>query len=113
MRAIGLRSEDLLLAAWNVVGVPIVALSGLSPILALGDAPDPAAGIIQLVAVLGAIVAVARDRPARLPSPRPSAPMPGWRSTARWSGPWRSCRDRPRRTLVSVSTGSSSAARSS
>jgi hypothetical protein len=59
MRAIGLRSEDLLLAAWNVVGVPIVAVSGLSPILALGDAPDPAAGIVQLVAVLGAIMAVA------------------------------------------------------
>jgi hypothetical protein len=59
MRSIGLRAEDLALAAWNVAGVPIVAISGLAPILALGDAPNPAAGIIQLLAVVGAIVAVA------------------------------------------------------
>jgi hypothetical protein len=59
MRALGLRSEDVLLAGWNAVGMPLVAVSGLSPILALGHAPDPMAGIVQLVAVLGAIVAVA------------------------------------------------------
>jgi hypothetical protein len=57
--AVGLRAEDLLLAAWNVAGVPIVAASSLAPVLSLGDAPDPAAGLIQLLAVLGAIVAVA------------------------------------------------------
>lgn len=59
MRPIGLRTEDLLLAAWNAFGVPLVAVSALGPALALGDAPDPGAGIIQLVAVIGAIVAVA------------------------------------------------------
>jgi len=59
MRAFGLRIEDVLLAAWNAAGVPLVATAGLSPIITLGDAPDPVAGLIQLVAVLGAIVAVA------------------------------------------------------
>lgn len=59
MRTLGLRIEDLLLAAWNAAGVPIVALSGLSPIVELGDAPDPVAGTVQLVAVLLALVAVA------------------------------------------------------
>lgn len=59
MRALGLRTEDLLLAAWNAAGIPILAAGSLSPILALGDAPDPVAGVVQLVAVIGAIVAIA------------------------------------------------------
>jgi hypothetical protein len=59
MRAFGLRAEDLLLAAWNAAGVPLVATAGLAPVISLGDAPDPVAGAVQLLAVLGAIVAVA------------------------------------------------------
>lgn len=54
-----LSAEDVLLVAWNVVGVPFVATTALAPALSLGDAPDPAAGLIQLLAVVGAVVAVA------------------------------------------------------
>jgi hypothetical protein len=63
MRALGLRIEDLLLAGWNLAGVPIVAAGSLAPILALGDEPNAPAGAVQLLAVAGAIVAVA-TRPA-------------------------------------------------
>ncbi len=59
MRALGLRAEDLLLAGWNLAGIPALAAGGLAPILALGDSPDTVAGIVQLVAVIGAIVAIA------------------------------------------------------
>jgi hypothetical protein len=55
----GLRIEDLLLAGWNTVGVPLVAGGALAPAISLGDAPDPVAGVIQLGAILGALVAVA------------------------------------------------------
>ena len=58
-----LAAEDLALAAWNVAAVPLVALSGLGQIVRLGDSPDLAAGVVQLVAVIGAIVAIA-TRPA-------------------------------------------------
>jgi hypothetical protein len=71
MRLIGVRTEDLLLAAWNAVGVPLVALSALRPALTLGDAPDPAAGIVQLLAVAGAIVAVATRPTGSIPSDVP------------------------------------------
>jgi hypothetical protein len=57
----GIRAEDLLLAAWNAVGVPLIGAGALAPLLGLGegDRPDPIAGFLQLVAVLGAIVAIA------------------------------------------------------
>jgi hypothetical protein len=57
----GIRAEDLLLAAWNAVGVPLIGAGALAPLLGLGegDRPDPSAGILQLAAVLGAIVAIA------------------------------------------------------
>jgi hypothetical protein len=71
VRARGLRIEDLLLAGWNAAGVPIVATTALGPILSLGDAPDPIAGIIQLGAVLGALVAVATRPTGSVPSPEP------------------------------------------
>jgi hypothetical protein len=71
VRTLGLRGEDLLLAAWNAGGVPLVAASGLAPILALGDAPHPLAGIVQLLAVVGAIVAIATRPSDANPTPRP------------------------------------------
>jgi hypothetical protein len=71
MRPLGLRIEDLLLAAWNLVGVPLIALSALAPALTLGDAQDPVAGIIQLVAVVGLIVAVATRPTGSIPSDIP------------------------------------------
>lgn len=67
----GLRIEDLLLAGWNAVGVPIVVAGGLAPAISLGDAPDPIAGIIQLGAVLGALVAVATRPTGSIPSAEP------------------------------------------
>ena len=67
MKALGIRGDDVLLAAWNAAGVPIVAASALAPILTLGDAPDTLAGAVQLVAVAGAIVAIA-TRPAGVPA---------------------------------------------
>ncbi|MGZ8513238.1 MAG: hypothetical protein ACXWWL_07345 [Candidatus Limnocylindria bacterium] len=63
MRAVGLRAEDLVLATWNVVGVPVVAAGALAPILALGDESNALAGWVQLAAVLAAIAAIA-TRPA-------------------------------------------------
>jgi len=73
MRPLGLRAEDLLLAAWNAAGVPLVAMAGLGPIVALGDAPDPVAGVVQLLAVVGAIVAVATRPTGSLPVAEPLA----------------------------------------
>jgi hypothetical protein len=71
MRPIGLRTEDLLLAVWNAIGVPLVAISALAPALTLGDEPNPAAGIVQLVAVFGMIVAVATRPTGSIASPEP------------------------------------------
>ena len=71
MRPTGLRTEDLLLAAWNAVGVPLVAVSVLGPVLTLGDEPDPVAGLVQMLAVLGAIVAVATRPTGSIPSAEP------------------------------------------
>jgi len=58
-----LAAEDFALAAWNAAGIPLLSASSLGPMLQLGDAPNPGAGIVQLVAVIGAIVAIA-TRPA-------------------------------------------------
>jgi hypothetical protein len=66
VKARGIGAEDLLLAAWNAVGVPLVGAGALAPLLGLGDEPDPIAGIVQLLAVLGAIVAIA-TRPSGEP----------------------------------------------
>jgi hypothetical protein len=71
MRPIGLRTEDLLLAAWNAVGVPLVTLTVLGPVLALGDEPNPVAGIVQLIAVFGMILAVATRPTGSIASPEP------------------------------------------
>jgi hypothetical protein len=64
-----IAAEDVALAVWNAGGVPLLAVGSLGPIFQLGDAPDPVAGWIQLLAVIGAIVAIA-TRPAgtKLPS---------------------------------------------
>jgi hypothetical protein len=59
VRALGLRIEDLLLVGWNLAGVPLVVVGTLAPILSLGDEPNAGAGAVQLLAVLGAIVAIA------------------------------------------------------
>jgi hypothetical protein len=69
--ALALRLEDLLLAAWNAAGVPIVAATAMAPVLALGDSPNPAAGVIQLLAVLGAIAAVATRPTGSISIPAP------------------------------------------
>jgi hypothetical protein len=58
-----LRLEDAAIAGWNALGVPLVALSALKPVIELGAEPNVAAGIIQLAAVVAAIVAIA-TRPA-------------------------------------------------
>jgi hypothetical protein len=58
-----LRVEDAAIAGWNALGVPLVALSALKPVIELGAEPNVAAGIIQLAAVIAAIVAIA-TRPA-------------------------------------------------
>jgi hypothetical protein len=71
VRTLGLRGEDLLLAAWNAGGVPLVGASALAPILTLGDAPDPVAGAVQLLAVVGAIVAIATRPSGAIPTPAP------------------------------------------
>lgn len=72
MNTRALRAEDLLLAAWNVVGIPLVAVSALAPVLAAGGEPSTPAGLLQLASVAGAIVAIA-TRPAGVPAPRPDA----------------------------------------
>lgn len=71
MRPTGLRTEDLLLAAWNAVGVPLITVSVLGPVLTLGDETNPVAGLVQLLAVLGAIVAVATRPTGSIASPEP------------------------------------------
>jgi len=58
-----LRVEDAAIAGWNALGVPLVALSALKPVIELGAEPNVLAGILQLVAVIAAIVAIA-TRPA-------------------------------------------------
>lgn len=68
LKGLPLALEDLALAGWNLAAVPLLALSGSAPILKLGDAPDPVAGWIQLLAVLAAIVAIA-TRPSGTPLP--------------------------------------------
>lgn len=68
MRPAGLRAEDLLLAGWNAAGVPLVAAGGLAPILTLGDGPNTVAGIVQLFAVAGVIVAIATRPSGMAPS---------------------------------------------
>jgi hypothetical protein len=68
MKALGLRLEDVALAGWNLAGVPLVAASALAPVLAFGGEPSAAAGTIQLLAVGGAIVAIA-TRPLGAPPP--------------------------------------------
>jgi hypothetical protein len=54
-----LRTEDGLLVAWNVAGVPLIAATALDPIIRLGEEPNTLAGVVQLLAVIGAIVAIA------------------------------------------------------
>ena len=71
MTRLGLRIEDVALAGWNLVGVPLVLAGSLAPALALGDAPDQLAGSIQLLAVVAAIVAVATRPTGSIPSPEP------------------------------------------
>jgi hypothetical protein len=62
-RRLPLTVEDLAFAAWNAAGVPLVTASAAAPLLALGDAPNGLAGWVQLLAIGGAIVAIA-TRPA-------------------------------------------------
>ncbi len=65
----GLRASDLLLAAWNGLGIPLVAASVLLPVISLGSEPNAAAGVVQLLAVIGAMLAIATR-------PRGSAAVP-------------------------------------
>lgn len=65
---LSLAAEDLALAAWNIGAVPLLALGGGGRILQLGDAPDAVAGWVQLLAVIGAIAAIA-TRPVGTPLP--------------------------------------------
>ena len=68
MRALGLRIEDVALAGWNLVGVPLVMAGSLAPLLAFGGEPNSLAGVVQLLSVAGAIVAIA-TRPRGAPPP--------------------------------------------
>jgi hypothetical protein len=63
-----LSPEDLGLVAWNAIGVPLIGSSAAAPLLALGEPPTPAVGVVQLLAVVGALVALA-TRPAGLAMP--------------------------------------------
>ncbi len=73
-RFLPLAAEDLALAAWNVGVVPLAALSGIGHVLQLGDGPDTFAGVIQLLAVIGAIVAIAtRPTGSTLPAVEPGS----------------------------------------
>ena len=63
-----LAPEDLALTAWNAIAVPILGSGAGAPLLALGEPPTPIVGLIQLLAVLGALAAFAtRPVGARLP----------------------------------------------
>jgi hypothetical protein len=59
-----LRVEDFVLAGWSAIGVPLVAVSGAGQLLQFGGEPSVPAGLIQLGAVIAAIVAVA-TRPSK------------------------------------------------
>lgn len=61
--------EDLGLAAWNAVAVPLLVTSGGGFVIQLGDRTDAVAGVVQVAAVLAAIAAVA-TRPPRDPDAR-------------------------------------------
>ena len=63
-----LTPEDLALVAWNAVGVPLIGSSAAAPLLALGEPPTPAVGVVQLLAVIAAMVALA-TRPAGMTMP--------------------------------------------
>lgn len=65
----GLRVSDVLLAGWNGVGIPLVAASSLLPVISLASEPNAAAGAVQLLAVIGAMLAIATR-------PRGSAAVP-------------------------------------
>ena len=67
-RRIPLAAEDFALAAWNVGAVPLVSLGGFGQIVQLGEAPDPLAGWIQLLAVIAAVVAIATRPAGSLPT---------------------------------------------
>jgi len=60
-----LQLEDGILAAWNLAAVPLLASGATSPLIALGGEPSTLAGIIQLLAVAGAIAAIATRQPSR------------------------------------------------
>lgn len=74
-----------MLAGWNAAGVPLIVAAGgvLAPVLALGDAPNPTAGIIQLATIVAAIVAIA-TRPAGV---RASVPTPAGDARLAFIGP--------------------------
>jgi hypothetical protein len=60
MSGLPLRGEDLALAGWNLVSIPVgVALGGSWS----GSDPDPLVGIVELVAILGVIVAIGTRTP--------------------------------------------------
>jgi hypothetical protein len=78
-----LRIEDFLLAGWSAIGVPLVAASGAGELLEFGGELSLPAGLIQLGAVVAAIVAVA-TRPSVQP---PLAPQPFERTQGALFGP--------------------------
>lgn len=66
------RAEDVGLAAWNLLGVPIgAALAG-----ARGDGPSPLFGLLEALAIVGVIVALATRTPGA--PPLSSASFRGW-----------------------------------
>lgn len=61
---LSLRGEDLALAAWNLVSIPVgVALGGSWS----GSDPDPVVGVIEVLAILGVIVAIGTRTATELP----------------------------------------------
>lgn len=78
-----LTPEDLALTAWNAVVVPVLGSGGGAPLLALGEPPTPIVGIIQLLAVLGAMIAIA-TRPTGVTPPQ----LDGDNSRYALIGPW-------------------------